>query len=228
VSHRRAIARGGAAAWAPPANLVAWWYADDTTDGKWTDRSGHGWHATLVGTPTLGATGLTLNGTSQRATVGLWDAGATELTLCGWAHPARTTGNGMGVMSAHQGSYIRAWLGLGGNGMAPNALYAFTWPGTSLDVYRETGTRTAGQWVHLAATYKSSHYQCYVNGSPAAAEFTTQALPGDNTTVWRIGDGWVDGNKYWRGTLTDIMAFSRAVAAAEIADIYANSPGRPI
>ena len=76
----------------------------------------------------------------------------------------------------------------------------------------------ADVWMHLAVTRAGDTYTIYTNGQFAAA--MTDASPDLPDAAGWMMSGWANGNRLV-GELDEVMLFNHALAADEIADIYA-------
>ncbi len=224
MTHRSSVAQQAAGGWTPPAGLAAWYYGDSLTDGKWTDRSGTGNHAVLVGSPTLSANGLALNGTDQRAYVAANAtlAFAEAYTVCAWVRQsaisggtpfgvvARRLGQAFWALYARQ-SYWRGETQNGGGTVTGRTIRA-----VELDV-----------WHHLAISMHGTGYVVYADGSPTAEQIGTVTIA-SNATSKDIDIGYDAASgaaSHLPGDLDDIQLYGAALSGEQIAALYANSPG---
>jgi hypothetical protein len=99
VSHRRAIARGGAAAWAPPEfeslliALVSGLSGSVDKLGSWAGQYDTIYAATLYGDAVVTENGLVLDGTGDYASLGtspVWAAGTTSFSVACWCRYTST------------------------------------------------------------------------------------------------------------------------------------------
>jgi hypothetical protein len=222
--HRRLHFRGGA--WTPPTGLLCWFYGSLLNGSNWADRSGNGQHATLVGSPTLGADGITL-GTSKYATIPatMDNAISSVLSLCAWT---KFTGSGdqqSVVMCSGFSSTVRANLSIGNAALVSThygiAAYPGLWNGPL-----STGSYVQNQWIHLAAQYKSGAWKLWIDGTVDINNTTVADVPADSGQTWYIGRKWDGDSYYWLGTLTDLMVINGELSDTIVADIMANSPGK--
>jgi len=207
-NRRRKWARGG---WTPPGTPWAWWYGNATEDdGKWTDRSGNGRHATFFGSPSLSINGLTLDG-SAYAYLAAGPVTLTGFTMACWVR-LTAAGGLQGIMGN--------WIG----GQSDYALIAIN--STLLAAYNNTQSNTliaftSGVWVHIAVRWTGDVVIGYVNttpNTPVSLETAAENPP-------KFGIGWA----YWvlTGDITDAIVYDTDIGADGIANIYAQSTGKP-
>jgi hypothetical protein len=76
-------------------------------------------------------------------------------------------------------------------------------------------------WTHLAGTFDGATVRFYVNGAPAGTPKDTPFAP-NSTAPLRIGAGSSEtaGNFYFNGDIDEVAVFGRALADAEIQQLY--------
>src|SRR6266481_77730 len=80
-----------------------------------------------------------------------------------------------------------------------------------------TGTWKLGQWYHVTIIWDGAHAILYQNGVPISTQDFV-AKSGSATAPEGLGVNW-DGNPFY-GSMDDVAIFSRALTAAEVANIY--------
>lgn len=98
--------------------------------------------------------------------------------------------------------------------------------GGTLRVVRSTSTVSAGNWVHVAATYDGSTMTMYVNGtSEATASFSGSI--GTGSAVLGIGMDITDGgsNVHLIGAIDEVGMWSRALTSGEVSSLYNGGTG---
>lgn len=209
MSHRRAIARGGAA-WTPPDGTVTWLCAAKSgavsAGGTWVDQSGNGFDYALNGNAYVDLDlGLVLDGNG--------------------AFAARADGPTLSSIAAWVWVSSYSWLATLVGNSENRSIDMREGPVWTNSGHAITGTWGTGIWMHVAATrhpeYKTQGYQ---NGAPALLAntwlFTSPVL-----SIGRLNAALP---RYLSGRVDDVLLGSSVWDAATIADIYANSPGRPI
>lgn len=207
----------GGAAWTPPANCLLWLPFGYVLTAA--DQSGQGNDYATAGDANIDANGLntgttgyasraTITGTANATTLAMWVKTA-DVTVN--AYIAEIGANGRAVIVGYQDGYINLYSTQYPTGVAAETQLAIS----------------AGEWVHVAWTITGSGasetLKGYRNGSPS---YTV-------TGKWAQGVGMeylgrYSGGFHFAGSINDVLRFSRVLSDADIADIYANSPGRPI
>lgn len=228
IQRAQAAALGGA--WEPPAGLLGWWYGDSLTDGKWTDRSERGYHATFVNGADVTTDGITLDGTTKYATVPHdVEVSETSFSVCAWVYCADRSTATRTVMNRQWfgTGYVPVFLGIS-NGIfgTTGRAQAATFDGTSWRYTQDTAALVENEWVHLAGTYRAGRVAFYRGGLFVSQSVGTWTMPADNSREWLIGRRY-ETSATWNGVLTDLHFYSGELSADQIADIFANSPGRP-
>jgi hypothetical protein len=157
----------------------------------------------------------TFNGTSSFVTVSnslFNNRGA--FTVAGWIKPAITPGNRIGLFGQNDcvefgfigGTTLQCWTPGGGS---VNATY----------------TPAMNTWHHVAAVGNGSTIVVYVDGAQIASGGITTTSYGTSTDHFKIGGGGifdvqtVNGN-YFNGQIDEVLAYHRALSAAEIQSLY--------
>jgi len=194
----------------------------------WYDLSGSGNHATLVGSPAWNSDGyLLFDGVDDRATIPFNSASmaawSSAQTVIFWAYHTFTTERrnlwnqaygGYGTWTHEPGSYFNYFYGDGG---------ADTGPYTSLNSSVGTSTPT-GVWNMYAITRDTSTVRFYING----ALDTSMANPYADltTTTGQVSIAYGYTSVYWAGRIAVVMAYTRALTAADILWNYNFYKGR--
>jgi len=89
-----------------------------------------------------------------------------------------------------------------------------------------TGYLPIGKWSHVAATGNGVEMKLYINGNEVASGGSATADYGNNSEVFKIGEGVLESNDdYFDGRVDDVRIFSRAMCPEEIRRLYKG--GRP-
>ncbi len=109
-------------------------------------------------------------------------------------------------------------------------LYFYDYNDSSSNLYsRKTSFLVAGTWYHVVGTYNSTHTTLYVNGVRADSDAIVSGGVGSTSEPWYLGTAYVVGGakeKFWNGTLDEIMIFNKSLTPAEVSDIYNNQSKR--
>lgn len=217
-AHHGALQGGGV--WTPPSGCVRWHYGSSTTDGKWTDRLGGSAHATLVGSPTLSANGITC-ASGKYATTGDVGDGYTALTVCAWVYKTSTSSSGMVIISK------RSTWGPAGipfevqkYGNSPYDMRGYVRGNNNVCPTGEAISVNA--WHHVALTWDGDTAIAYLDGVGHAAAADVSLA--DNDAAVAIG-ALPGGAAPFIGNIDDVQLYSAALSADDLADIRANSPG---
>ena len=221
LKHSRKAFRGG---FALPENCEVWCYGNNTEGGgEWTDQSGNGNHGSLIGNASVSSGYLTLDGSGDYASFGsIGAADDRTFTYCAWI---RTTDTSVGHQVIAEGN------------SSSNSLYSFmeqaadyiksgNYDGTNSTFL--TGSTTDindGNWHHLAISCDASTISMYTdNNTPETASLGSVGSSTLNTAAAGalIRTSVVN---YFNGDIDDVMIYSGELSAAQISDIYNNSPG---
>jgi hypothetical protein len=81
-------------------------------------------------------------------------------------------------------------------------------------------TTTAGEWVHIAATWSNSAgISLQINGGTAATNANTTMPDGFGTSIY-IGNNFSNSEYHMQGMVSDLRIFNTALSTAELNDIY--------
>ena len=85
----------------------------------------------------------------------------------------------------------------------------------------------AGKWYHLALVFKNKHFTYYIDGEQVGQPFNTYHSTYNISPRWSYEDGWYatrafwigysyDSNRDFRGLMTEIRVWNKALTAEEI------------
>lgn len=209
MGHRSAIPTQAATAWTPPAGLAGWWYGSSTTGGLWTDRSGNGRHLTIAGNATVGANGLTIPNRDGYATIAApgW---ATIRTVCLWAYI--TEFQSLDTILGGEGANVGIDMRTGPK-----------WRATGVDL--DAGANfTLGAWAFVAARQVTTPSNVLSLWTGATKSTSAGLWVSACNNIGRLNSTYPRDPK---GSITGVMAFTASLTDEQVADIYANSTGRP-
>jgi len=188
------------------------------------DASGNGNDATLTGLSlasawTSGHAGGALrcdgSGSASVNHTTTLDGITAGVTVAAWVYRSSSTTGFAVVLSRQIGTTSNEyyWLGLSGN-------YAGT--SGSTGTFMSTTAVPTAVWTHLAATNDGSTERIYVNGVQVASKNTTAVFKADTSKLIICGNqNDASGNviEHWTGMIDDLQLYSRALTAAEIANL---------
>ena len=149
-------------------NIRAYWKFDELTGTTAYDATGHGFHGTMYGSPTLGAPSklyysISCDGTDDYVDCGtvVGDVGWSNFTVAGWIYLNGILGvsNGIcGCWGTEPNYYIRVGTS--------NTLGARFRPYLGVDITVSSDVAlSAGVWYYFAAVYNRGGYlSLYING----------------------------------------------------------------
>jgi len=204
-----------------PAGLVSYWSGNGTPE----DATGLNDAAAIGGlgyADGMVAQAFDLNGSSafaQVATPAGLPLGNAPRTLALWLKTPRNLSSDTESALFQYGSDANGQMfGLITSANAPGRLYFFAY---NRDLAGNTAL-AANTWYHAAVTYDGTTVTLYLNGQPdgfRAVDLNT-TLNANGLTI-----GYRPGGSRWLGQLDEVMLFDRALAADEIAAIYAGNNG---
>ncbi|MDQ7906080.1 glycoside hydrolase family 127 protein [Phytohabitans sp. ZYX-F-186] len=210
----------------PPAPFVAHYRFDETSGTAAADATGNGRTATLGGGAgwTGGRTGgaVDLNGTSGYVSLpaGIL-AGATACTVAAWVR-LDTVANWSRLFDLGSGS--TASMFLTPRSSAGTARFAITTSGSGGEQrINAPAALPTGAWTHVAVTLSGGLGVLYLNGAEVARNAALTLRPADlgSTTQNWIGRSQYGGDPYLDGAVDGFRLYSRALTAAEVADLHA-------
>lgn len=191
-------------------------------DGNGTDATGNGRTATVVnGTYVTGRTGSAVNLNGSNGYVALPAgilAGATNFSVALWVRVDTLT-NWARVFDFGSGTGVNMFLtARSGSGTARFAITA-TGAGGEQRIDAPTAL-PAGAWTHVAVTRNGNLGVLYVNGAEVARSTALTLSPanlGSTTQNWVGRSQYAD--PYLDGAVDSLRLYSRALTAAEVADL---------
>ncbi|XVQ88495.1 beta-L-arabinofuranosidase domain-containing protein [Microbispora siamensis] len=210
---------------AAPPPFVAHYRFDETSGTTAADATGNGRTATLAGgaTWTAGRTGNAagLGGSGQHVALpyGIL-AGATAFSVALWV---RLDAVDTWSRVFDFGTGTTAYMFLTPRSSAGTARFAVTTTGSGGEQRLDApAALVAGKWTHVAVTAAGGTGTLYVDGAQVARATGMTLRPADlgSTTGNWIGRSQYTGDPYLRGAVDSLRIYSRALTAAEIADLH--------
>lgn len=133
----------------------------------------------------------------------------TELSVATWINPESIPSSGLKTILSKDENY-EFHLNSAGE--------IFWWWGTNS--FSTSGAAiTAGNWYHVAITYKSGKQSIYVNGIEKGSRAFTGNLPLNNDPL-QIGQDQGYAGRYFHGLIDEVSIYSNALSATDVNDIY--------
>jgi glycosyl hydrolase family 43/concanavalin A-like lectin/glucanase superfamily protein/ricin-type beta-trefoil lectin protein len=199
--------------------LVSEWRGRSSADiGRVSGREGFG-------------SALRLNGPTANEHVNLPNGVVSDLeefTVAAWVNRATVSGQQWSrVFDLGTGGQTNMSLTIHGSTGAPR--YAIRTQGGAdvQDVNAPASARVpAGQWTHVAVTYRDTTATIYINGQPVGSNPNITHRPRDlgNTNQNWIGRSQFAGDPLLNATVDDFHIFDRALSTAEVEALMA-APG---
>jgi DUF1680 family protein len=209
----------------PLPAFVAHYRLDETTGTTAADATGNGRTATLAGGATwiAGRTGnaVNLSGASQYLSLpaGIL-AGAAAFTIATWVR-LDTLGTWSRVFDFGTGATANMFLTPSSS--AGTARFGITTGGAGAEQrINAPSALPTGTWTHVAVSHAGNLGVLYVNGVEVArntAMTVTAGSLGSTTQNW-VGRSQYGGDPYLDGAVDSLRIYSRALTAAEVADLY--------
>jgi hypothetical protein len=216
----------------------------------WTDLTGSGIAATLVGSPTYSSANggsLLFDGSTQYATTASSIASISG-TGTSWTieafiyYNATNSGGGPCIFTNYYTTgnlnmpQMLGAISPGANvsGVSNPAelqvgYYVRNAPNSSFYVTPEQTPLTSGNWYHIVGTFDRTNLKLYINNVLNNTTASTAGTLLANTAGYRIMTTWNTSNNpagFWGGNLAILRLYSRALTADEVATNY-NSARRP-
>jgi hypothetical protein len=204
--------------------LVGWWTLDDLSG---TDLSTNGNTLTFTGSPGS-VTGeitnaVSLNGSSQFASVGSAPVTAVPLTLTGWFNTTSSDGLLFGLFNGAQANLFAYYVY-----MSSGSTCGITANNNNYSVATSPLTYNDGNWHFSAAVFTSGQQILYMDGNPVQTNSSPQVPTGLNEfCIGAIQRSYFIAN-YFNGEIDDVRIYNRALSAGEITSQYQwPTGGRP-
>jgi len=200
--------------------IIAHWAFDESTGTDAADSSGRGNDAEYIASPTLGAAGafppktdksVQLDGFSEYVTAnqGLLND-VEEFTLAGWFKSSD-----LAPVKSFFGQYELVEVGID---MSARQLELWTDAGGSLTA---PNVMVLGKWQHVAAVGTRTSLTLYVNGHEVASGGTGASNYGNNSEVFKVGEGVMESSSgYFDGRVDEVRVYSRALCPDQIYELY--------
>jgi len=213
------------------SGLVGHWTFDgaDTTATQVLDKSGSNNTGTRYGGTSIinGKLGqaMKFNGTNGKVVTATLAGGTTNtVTFVAWVN-AKTLGAYRGIFSK-----IDVYKGIILSSPAGNPL-SYGWEGTSDEHGASTNLIiTPGKWYLTAVVITPTRATVYLGGDGVLKTWVnvkTHNAYSLNTT-WNIGVESSAANRWWDGSIDDVRIYSRALSAAEVAQLYTLGAGTKV
>jgi len=214
----------------PLGNIVAAYKLDGNANDFFVTNNG-----TLQGSPTatpnrfnIANSAYQFNGTTQYVSTANSFVNPTVFTVSIWFKTTVAGGKLIGFGSSATGFSTNAdrHIYMANDGR----LFFGVKPGGAFKTINSTATYADGNWHMATGVLSASGMVLYVDGVSVAQDAATTAA--ENTTgYWRLAydntDLWpsTPTNKYFAGSLDDAYIYSRALSAAEVAQLYNATEG---
>lgn len=201
-------------------NLIAYWTGDNTPNDSLGTYNG-----TLINGATYATgkinNGFSLDGVNDYISVSpslgsSFTSPSNSHSYSFWAYPNVLSENktiisngnsGMGTIVAFGGANIYIfYAGVGG-------------------LYNAGGGFSINTWYHIVITYNGGVFKMYKNGSLFSTSSVITWTDGVGTSNTYIGS-YLNGSGLYNGTIDELGAWSRALTATEVTEIYNAGAGK--
>ena len=148
-----------------------------------------------------------------------------QLTLMAWCYLTSYTG-GPTVFAKYSISGSRQGYYMNVNGTTGILQFAYDTDSTTTFLQvASTHAVPLNRWVHLAATYNSdtNNISLYIDGVKDGEQTSSISPLGTGTSDFYIGRYSDSAAQYWKGSLSDLRAYSEALSEATILSYVADS-----
>ncbi|HET9956915.1 MAG TPA: LamG domain-containing protein [Polyangiaceae bacterium] len=220
----------------PKQGLLAHYAFEETAGTTARDRSPRGNDGLITGSVTwvsTGKVGRALQLSGQQAYVSLPSTFMTnldEVTLAIWFNQDTrvlwTRVMDFGSSAMHWMYFAPATVQVNEQG-ARAALDVANF--ITAEMHMATVLPGPGEWMHVALTWKKTHFACYINGELVAEDTAPMYSPGEFVALtpasetWRawLGRSSFAVDPYFAGKLDEFRAYDRALAPEHVAALYA-------
>src|SRR3989344_4274119 len=230
----RLIPRAQAAA--PTSGLTGHWKFDEGSGTATADSSGSGLNCTISNA--AWATGkigqaLDFNGTTSILDCGLGMNNLADFSISAWIDPDSFGEGGKGRIFEKSLSGSGRWA-FSLNSTNSNFQFSMANSGGSSKVYEASANTISASegWIHASvvitncSTMSGCSVQLYKNGQPVTTTVTANPVGAtradDSSRRIHIGN-YTDKVLTFDGLIDEVRAYSRALSAQEISDIYADT-----
>ena len=194
----------------------------------WTDLSGNSNNGTLTNGPTFNSANggsIQVDGTDDYSLVSnKFMTGFTAFTFEMWVYATDNLGGTLccyNVPTVHSGPQFSFDLNSIGlivyNGNGSNYIYN----------YSTTLSNKINTWYHVVSTWTTAGIKLYLNGVDVSGSNVTlsppTSVPGDvqgQIVAFRIAAGLTNQNSYFKGLISNIKVYNRALSGTEILQNY--------
>lgn len=202
---------------------------DETSGDVVKDSSGNKNDGKIIGTTVKRVSGKFGGGVEIDATQGNYVQvpnspslnPTDEITITVWLNLAEAGGNRRILQKGTPGSDDQYRLLLEGGG----TFFRIHIRGlTPVDRIQTTGLFSLNEWHHAAGVYDGKKMRIYLDGKETASADATGKIPVVDGPMF-IGTKWQNApsGDYWKGKMDEVMVFSRALSADEIAKLIQES-----
>jgi hypothetical protein len=203
-------------------SLIGWWKFDEGKGNVAHDASGNGLYGNITGGKWVeGKSGKALR-FDGRSLVEvehrpIFDSLTTELTVCAWVK--RDTSRSWNTVVSRE--IAGGWSeSIGLAVFADTALFSVDPDGSRYSNVRDTAACPAGEWTHLAGTFRDSTFTLYVNGKPVRrGHFIPPIRYGDRNPLIIGGNTNTQGKEWcdlFHGIIDDVRLYGRALGDNEV------------
>jgi hypothetical protein len=179
----------------------------------WFDLSGNGRNGTLVNSPTFNTSPsrITLNGSNQNVDLGTW-FNLNTFTISLWVKSNSSSQQDYADIMDNNHTGTQNFV-LQMDGSTQNS-YGFAVIGSSSSSGTGSFVLTVGTWVNLVFTFSSGVTRFYRDGQLISTGAT--ATPNWVSPNFRLGR-WNSGGRYWAGDYAQVLVYTVALSAEEVA-----------
>jgi hypothetical protein len=210
----------------PPANMTAWWRAEDDANDFVGGHNGSAQNGATFASGKVGQA-FSLDGTNDYISVpdsAAWDFGTGDFTIDMWVKFTSVQTQNFFIGHDDGGGEFDKWIFWLVSGQLQFHINSDPFPDGGITIGSAAFAPSNGTWYHVALTRIGSTYTFYVNGSSAGTATNSTAIPNASAA---LTIGQAENSGFINGLIDEVEIFSRALSSSELlAIVNADAAGK--